>query len=81
MTRLTTSPCRCWLSMESADEGARITFEDEAPFQVACNICYFLARTRATYTNTSPEHFTWLDEKSDDGKSWTDFMIVECHRT
>jgi hypothetical protein len=39
------------------------------------------AYTRATYTNISPEHFTWLGEKSDDGKSWTDFMVVECHRT
>ncbi len=39
------------------------------------------AYTRATYTNISPEHFTWLGERSDDGKSWTDFMVVECHRT
>lgn len=39
------------------------------------------AYTRATYTNISPEHFTWLGEKSDDGKSWADFMVIECHRT
>jgi len=39
------------------------------------------AYTRATYKAISPEHFTWLGEKSDDGKSWTDFMVVECHRT
>ncbi len=38
------------------------------------------AYTRATYTNISSEHFTWLGEKSNDGKSWTDFMVVECHR-
>jgi hypothetical protein len=37
--------------------------------------------TRATYTNISPSHFTWRGEKSDDNKSWTAFMIVECHRT
>jgi hypothetical protein len=35
------------------------------------------AYTRATYTNISPEHFTWLGEKSEDGKSWSDFMLAE----
>ena len=39
------------------------------------------AYTQATYKNISAEHFTWLGEKSDDGKTWTDFMVVECHRT
>jgi hypothetical protein len=37
--------------------------------------------TRATYTNISKTHFTWLGDKSDDGKSWTEFMVIECHRT
>ena len=36
--------------------------------------------TRAKYTNISHDHFTWLGEKSDDGNSWTDFMVVECDR-
>ena len=36
--------------------------------------------TRATYTNISETHFTWRGEKSDDGKSWTDFMVVELDR-
>jgi hypothetical protein len=39
------------------------------------------AYRRATYTKISTEHFTWLGEKSDDGKSWTDFMVIECYRT
>lgn len=39
------------------------------------------AYTRATYTNISKAHFTWLGEKSDDGKTWSDFMVVGCHRT
>jgi len=29
------------------------------------------AYTRATYTNISETHFTWRDEKSDDGKTWS----------
>ena len=37
--------------------------------------------TRATYTDISKTHFTWKGEQSTDAKSWTEFMIVECHRT
>lgn len=39
------------------------------------------AFTRATYKNISKTHFTWLGERSDDGKSWTEFMVIECLRT
>jgi hypothetical protein len=38
------------------------------------------AYTRATYTNISKTHFTWRGEKSDDGKAWSEFMIVEAYR-
>jgi hypothetical protein len=38
------------------------------------------AYTRATYTNISGTHFTWRGEKSDDGKVWTEFMVVEADR-
>jgi hypothetical protein len=37
--------------------------------------------TRATYTNISEAHFTWLGDKSDDGKSWIEFMVIDCHRS
>jgi hypothetical protein len=37
--------------------------------------------TRATYTNISKTHFTWRGEKSEDAKTWTEFMVVECHRS
>jgi hypothetical protein len=39
------------------------------------------AYTRATYTNISETHFTWLAEKSDDGKVWSEFMVVEAYST
>ena len=39
------------------------------------------AYTRATYTNITEEHFTWRGEKSDDGKTWTEFMVVEAYRS
>lgn len=38
------------------------------------------AYTRATYTNISEKHFTWRGEKSDDGKTWSEFMVVEVYR-
>jgi len=37
--------------------------------------------TRATYTNISKTHFTWRGEKSEDAKTWTEFMVVECNRS
>ena len=39
------------------------------------------AYTRATYTNISKTHFTWRGEKSDDGKAWSQFMVVEAYRS
>jgi hypothetical protein len=39
------------------------------------------AYTRATYTNISETHFTWRGEKSDDGKTWSEFMVVEAYRS
>jgi hypothetical protein len=39
------------------------------------------AYTRATYTKVSETHFTWRGEKSADGDAWSEFMVVECHRS
>jgi len=39
------------------------------------------AYTRATYTLVSPTHFTWRGEQSADGNAWSEFMILEAHRT
>jgi hypothetical protein len=39
------------------------------------------AFTRATYTNISKTHFTWRGEKSQDGKTWSEFMVVEALRS
>ena len=38
------------------------------------------AYTRATYTNVSETRFTWRGEKSGDGKTWSEFMVVEAYR-
>ena len=39
------------------------------------------AFTRATYTNISRDHFTWRGEKSNDGKAWEEFMVIEAYRS
>lgn len=39
-----------------------------------------VAYTRATYTNISETQFTWRGEKSDDGKEWSEFMVIEAYR-
>jgi hypothetical protein len=44
-------------------------------------VCSTLAYTRATYTNISDAHFTWRGEKSDDGKAWSEFVVVEAYRS
>jgi hypothetical protein len=33
--------------------------------------------TRATYTNISAGGFTWRGERSNDGKTWEEFLVVE----
>jgi hypothetical protein len=39
------------------------------------------ALTRATYTNISADHFTWRGERSDDGKTWEQFLVIELYRS
>lgn len=36
--------------------------------------------TRATYTSVSEDRFTWRGERSNDGKAWDEFMIIEGYR-
>jgi hypothetical protein len=39
------------------------------------------AYTRATYTSVSDERFTWRGEKSSDGKTWSEFMVLDAYRS
>ena len=36
--------------------------------------------TRASYLNVSDTHFTWRGEKSEDMKTWAEFMILQAYR-
>jgi hypothetical protein len=37
--------------------------------------------TRATYTNFSTNRFTWRGERSNDRKTWEEFLIIEAYRS
>jgi hypothetical protein len=39
------------------------------------------AYTRAIYTNISQSHFTWRGERSEDGKCWDEFMVLDAYRS
>ena len=40
------------------------------------------ALSRVTFSNISASRFTWREEKSlDQGKTWTEFVVIEAHRT
>jgi hypothetical protein len=38
------------------------------------------AYTRARYSNISAKHFTWHGDQSDDGKKWSEFMVIEAYK-
>lgn len=56
----------------SADEKA-ITYTMKEPLAEH-------AFTRATYTDISEIHFTWRGERSNDGKAWGEFLVIEVIR-
>lgn len=40
------------------------------------------AISRVTFSDISADHFTWREEKSlDQGRTWTEFVAIEAHRT
>lgn len=68
-----------WVDLGSEDlggvkvDGKTITYSMKEPLAAH-------RLTRATYTNNSESHFTWRGERSDDGKTWEEFMVIECYR-
>lgn len=39
------------------------------------------AFTRATYTIVSENHFTWRGERSNDQKTWEEFLVIDVYRS
>lgn len=68
-----------WMDLGTDDLGG-VKIDDHSIIYTFKETGAFQAYVRATYTNISKTHFTWRGEKSDDGKSWTEFMVIEADR-
>jgi hypothetical protein len=66
-----------WVDLGPEELGG-VTFDGQSIIYAFKEPVAAHAYTRATYTNISKKHFTWRGEKSDDGKTWSEFMVVEC---
>jgi len=69
-----------WVDLGPEELGG-VTFDGESIIYVLKEPVAAHGYTRATYTNISEKHFTWRGEKSDDGKTWNEFMVVEVYRS
>lgn len=69
-----------WVDLGSTELGG-VRFDGEAIIYAFKETVAGHAYTRATYTNISDRHFTWRGEKSDDGKTWSEFMVIEAYRS
>ena len=68
-----------WLDLGPEELGG-VRFDDQSIIYTFKEPVAAHAYTRATYTNISEQHFTWRGEKSDDGKTWNEFMVIESCR-
>jgi hypothetical protein len=68
-----------WVDLGPEELGG-VTFDGQSIIYAFKEPVAAHAYTRATYTNISEAHFTWRGEKSDDGKTWSEFMVVEVYR-
>ena len=71
-----------WMDLTPSELGG-VTYEGQSisyAFKELVPVDATHVYTRATYTSTSRTRFTWRGQKSSDGNTWTDFMVVDCHR-
>jgi hypothetical protein len=69
-----------WVDLGPEELGG-VTFDGQSIIYAFKEPVAAHATARAKYTNISQTHFTWRREKSDDGKTWSDFMVVEVYRS
>jgi hypothetical protein len=76
-----------WVDLGSEEQGGVKADEKEITYIIREPVAtqpdaYLRAHlfTRATYTNVSESHFTWRGERSNDRKSWQEFLVVELYR-
>jgi hypothetical protein len=69
-----------WVDLGPEELGG-VRFEDRSVAYVFKEPMGGHTYTRATYTTVSETHFRWRGEKSDDLKSWSEFMVLDAHRS
>jgi hypothetical protein len=69
-----------WVDLGPEELGG-VTFDGKSVTYVLKEPLAAHMYTRATYTNISGDHFTWRGEQSDDGKAWSEFMVIEARRS
>ena len=69
-----------WMDLGLQELGG-VKFDGQSVIYVFKETVAGHAYTRATYRNNSKSHFTWQGEKSDDGKTWSEFMVIEAYRS
>lgn len=69
-----------WVDLGPEELGG-VSFDGQSIIYVFKETVAGHAYMRATYTNISKNHFTWRGEKSDDGKAWSEFMVIESYRS
>jgi hypothetical protein len=68
-----------WVDLGPAELGGITSDEQSITYQMKEPVAQH-AFTRATYTNISANHFTWRGERSNDGQSWEEFLVIELER-
>jgi hypothetical protein len=69
-----------WMDLGTEELGG-VTFDGQSVFYLLREPAPSHAYSRSTYTNISDTHFTWRGDKSDDRKTWSEFMVIECDRS
>ncbi len=67
-----------WVDLVPEELGG-VRFDDQSIIYAFKEPVAAHAYTRATYTNTSEKRFTLRGETSDDGKTWSEFMVIEAY--
>jgi hypothetical protein len=68
-----------WIDLGSEELGGVGAYEKSISYSMKEPLAQH-ALTPTAYTNISRDHFTWKGDRSDDGKTWEVFMIIEAYR-
>lgn len=68
-----------WVDLGPEDLGGVRTDDKTISFVMKEPVARHLF-TRATFSKISADHFTWRGDRSNDGKTWEEFLTIEAYR-